>query len=89
MILNANPNGANAIQEPNGTVSIGHMSAGSSSSGGYKLNFLGWSVLLLGLYAINGTKTGHEIIFYCMVLIVLFLFVYNYQKIMPILTKKA
>lgn len=52
-----------------------------------KLNFLGWCVLLLGLYAINGSKMGHEILFYSMVLIVLFLFVYNYNRIMPVLTK--
>lgn len=54
-----------------------------------KLNFLGWGVLLLGLYALNGTKTGHEIIFYAMILILLFLFSYNYKKVLDVLTKSA
>lgn len=54
---------------------------------GKKLNFLGWAVLLLGLYALNGTSWGHEIMFYSMVLIVLFLFIYNYKQILSKLTK--
>jgi hypothetical protein len=52
-----------------------------------KLNFLGWCVLLLALYAWNGTSIGHEVIFYSLVLIVLFLFIYNYKAIMKVLTK--
>lgn len=54
---------------------------------GKKLNFLGWSVLLLGLYAINKTSTGHEIIYLSMILIMIFLFSHNYDRIMPRLTK--
>lgn len=60
---------------------------GISPASTKKLNFLGWSVLLLGLYAINKTSTGHEILYLSMVLIVLFLFIYNYERIMPHLTK--
>lgn len=60
---------------------------GASPTTGKKLNFLGWAVLLLGLYAINKTSTGHEILYLSMVLIVLFLFIYNYERIMPHLTK--
>lgn len=52
-----------------------------------KLTFLGWGVLLLGLYALNGTSLGHEAIYYSLVLIVLFLFIYNYQAILKVLTK--
>ena len=51
------------------------------------LNFLGWSVLLLGIYAINKTKTGHQAVYLGMVLIVMFLFIFNYERIIPRLTK--
>lgn len=54
-----------------------------------KLNFLGWGVLLLLLYALNGTNMGHEILYLSMVLIVLFLFIYNYKQILPVLTKNS
>jgi hypothetical protein len=52
-----------------------------------KPTFLGWVVLLVLLYAWNKTKIGHEILFYGMALIVLFLFVGNYQRILPVLFK--
>lgn len=58
-----------------------------AAASGKKLNFLGWGVLLLGLYALNGTNTGHEVIYLSLVLIVLFLFTYNYQSILQVLTK--
>jgi hypothetical protein len=54
---------------------------------GKKLNFLGWGVLLLGLYALNGTSSGHEIIYMSLVLIVLFLFTAHYQAVLGVLTK--
>lgn len=54
---------------------------------GKSLNFLGWAVLLLGLYALNKNSTGHEVIYLSMVLIVLFLFVFNFNRIMPAITK--
>lgn len=86
MILNADPTGGNAYQAPNGSI---HIAGGSTSSPGSapKLNFLGWGILLLGLYAWNGTKIGHETIYYSLVLIVLFLFIFNYKRIMPAITK--
>jgi hypothetical protein len=68
-------------------MAVQYEGVGASAQAPVKLNFLGWSVVLLGLYAINGTGTGHEIIFYAMVLIVIFLFVYNYNRIMPVITK--
>jgi hypothetical protein len=88
-IQNADIYGPTAIQLPDGTTIIGPAPAAPSApaSSGKKLNFLGWGVLLLGLYAINGTSMGHEVIFYSMVLIIIFLFTYNYKRIMPILTK--
>jgi hypothetical protein len=52
-----------------------------------KPTFLGWIVILLLLYAWNKTKTGHEILFYGMALIVLFLFVGNANRILPVLFK--
>lgn len=81
MILNADPNGPNAFHQNGQTF---YTQDGSAPK---KLNFLGWTVLLLGLYALNGTSAGHEIIFYSMVLIVMFLFVYNYQSILSKITK--
>lgn len=59
----------------------------ASQATGKKLTFLGWGVLLLGLYALNGTSKGHEIIYLSLVLIVLYLFIYNYQTILGVLTK--
>lgn len=64
----------------------GGASTPASSGSSHKLNFLGWGLLLLGLYAWNGTKIGHETIYYSMVLIVLFLFIFNYRRIMPAIT---
>lgn len=46
---------------------------------------LGWGVFLLAMYALNETSTGHEFIFYTLVLIVLFLFIGNYNTILPYL----
>lgn len=87
-IQNSDIYGPTAIQLPNGTTLIGPMATPAApASSGKKLNFLGWGVLLLGLYAINKSNMGHEVIFYSMVLIVLFLFTYNYKRIMPVLTK--
>jgi hypothetical protein len=91
MILNADPNQGGAIQINGNTYYTGAETSNSpqaASSGGSKLTFLGWGVLLLGLYAFNGTSTGHEMIYYSMVLIVLFLFVFNYKQILAVLTKK-
>lgn len=92
MILNSDPTQGGAIQI-NGytyyTGAEGSTSPITSSSSGKQLTFLGWGVLLLGLYALNGTSLGHEAIFYSMVLIVLFLFIYNYQKILSVLTKST
>lgn len=59
----------------------------AAASTGKKLNFLGWGVLLLGLYALNGTTTGHEVLYLSLVLIVLYLFIYNYKSILGVLTK--
>lgn len=65
----------------------GSTAAAATPASGKKLNFLGWGVLLLGLYALNGTSKGHEIIYLSLVLIVLYLFVYNYQAVLNVLTK--
>lgn len=56
-----------------------------------KMTWLGLFVILLLLYAANKTKTGHLILFYGMSLILIFLFLNNYQKILPLLfvTKKG
>lgn len=59
----------------------------SQPSNTEKLTLLGWIVLLLALYAWNHTKTGHTIIFYVLALTILYLFVRNYNLILPKLTK--
>lgn len=66
---------------------VGGGAAPTSAGSSPKLNFLGWGVLLLALYAWNGTKLGHTVLYYGMFLIVLFLFVFNYNRIMPAITK--
>lgn len=50
-----------------------------------KMTWLGLAVVLLLLYAANKTRRGHLIIFYGMLLILIFLFLSNYQKILPLL----
>jgi hypothetical protein len=82
MILNLDPSGPNAIPLPGSTAEV--LQGNPTPK---KLNFLGWAVLILALYAWNGTNIGHEAIFYSMALIVLFLFIYNYQSIFKAITK--
>lgn len=54
-----------------------------------KLTVLGWIVFLIALMGFNHTKTGHEIIFYAMVLIVLYLFLVNNKAVLGLLTKQG
>lgn len=61
----------------------------SGSFTGAHFTLLGWAVLLMLLYAVNKTKTGHTLLYFSMVLIVLFLFLFNYQRILPLLTKRG
>lgn len=54
---------------------------------GSGLTLLGWVVLLVAVYGFNHTKVGHELIFYSLCLIVLFLFSANYKTIQGLLFK--
>lgn len=51
------------------------------------LTVLGWFVFLLLLYGWNRTKTGHEIIYFGLVLIFIFLLSRNWERIKPVLVK--
>lgn len=59
-----------------------------SSSSVTHLTVIGWIVFLLILYGVNKTTYGHQLIYYGLVLILIFLFVGNYNRILPILTKQ-
>lgn len=48
---------------------------------------LGWILFLFGLVLINKTKTGHTLIFYSLLLILVFLLVGNYRRIMSVIIK--
>lgn len=56
---------------------------------GAPLTVVGWIVLLVALYGLNHTKIGHELMFYVMVLIVLYLFSANYKNIQALIFKKG
>lgn len=49
--------------------------------------FIGWAVILLLLFALNKTKVGHTLIYWGLVLILMFLFLNNYQRIQAVMIK--
>jgi hypothetical protein len=46
-----------------------------------RLTFIGWCVMLLGLYWVSKTKTGHAVIYLALLLILVFLLLQNYKQI--------
>lgn len=89
-------NGQQAVLNPNTgkyviispvTPKTASANAVSNDPTGSGLTVLGWIVLVIALYGVNHTNTGHEIIFLAMCLIVLFLFTANYKKIQSLLFK--
>jgi hypothetical protein len=53
-----------------------------------KFTLIGWIVGLFALYLFNKTRTGHTLIYWGLILIAVFLFLGNYDRILPIITKK-
>lgn len=53
-----------------------------------KFTLIGWLVCLFALYLVNKTKTGHTLIYWGLILIAAYLFLGNYNRILPVITKK-
>jgi hypothetical protein len=52
-----------------------------------KLNFIGWAIFLFLLYLASKTKFGHNIIYYSLVLILIYLLITSSQKIIDVSTE--
>lgn len=52
-------------------------------------SLIGWIIFLSLMYFVNKTGTGHKILFYTLLLILIYLLVFNYQRIGNIMTKPA
>lgn len=52
-------------------------------------SLIGWIIFLSLMYFVNKTGTGHKILFYTLLLILIYLLVFNYQRIGKIMTKPA
>lgn len=56
---------------------------------GEKLTLVGWMVVLLLLYFVSKSKTGHAIIYMGLFLILVFLLLVHYQQIDNIVFQKS
>jgi hypothetical protein len=57
------------------------------TEGKFKLTFVGWAIFLFLLYLASKTKFGHNLIYYSLVLILIFLLITSTKKIIDVSTE--